>query len=293
MTRVWERYVEALGLGCPGSMLVRAKSQLSGGQLRGREVDTNAGRTEHRLELVYRRAGAKERSAGSSARSGRRKKRRKGAAANFDTKQADDGASEAALQEEQRLLQLAVNASMASVTSNDGAAASSEARVDSNQPVSEQSTAPRRPASRQSDYLPERTSDDEREEDELAWAVEMSLAGIQSGSADDAAVVLPLSQRSTGQSPPAKTDASQSGQNAVDIVCVSSPDSSPPPSPDKNTASGSIIGRHRFQHDAQLMTAHLESVLQFWMGQRQPIGVTVDETQRCGWCEFEEGCEWR
>lgn len=293
MTRVWERYAEAIGLGCPGSTFVRASTTLSGKQGRSREADTNAGRTENRLELVYRRAGAKERSAGAGTRSGRRKKRRKGEAATFDTKQAVDGASEATLLEEQRLLQLAISESMVSVTSNDGAAASNEPPVDCNHPVSVQHTAPRRPASRQSDYLPERTSDDEREEDELAWAVEMSLAEIQSGSADDTAVVLPLSQRSTRHSAPAETDASQSGQNAVDKGRVSSPYSSPPPSPDKNTASGSIIGRHRFQHDPELVTTHLESVLQFWMGQREPIGVTVDETQRCGWCEFEEGCEWR
>jgi exonuclease V len=309
MTRVWERYVEAIGLGCPGSTFVRASTTQSGKQGRSREADTNAGRTENRLELVYRRAGAKERSAGAGTRSGRGKKRRKGEAATYDpkqaidgasgattcdTKQAVDGASEATLLEEQRLLQLAIDESMVSLTSNDGAVASSEAPVDSNHPVSEQYNTNRQPAARQSDYLPERTSDDEREEDELAWAVEMSLAGIQSGSMDNAAVVLPLSRRSTMQSPPhSETDASHSGQNAVDIGCVSSPDSSPPPSPDKNTASGSIIGRHRFQHDPQLVTAHLDSVLQFWMGQREPIGVTVDETQRCGWCEFEDGCEWR
>lgn len=64
---------------------------------------------------------------------------------------------------------------------------------------------------------------------------------------------------------------------------------SPSPSP----ASGSIIGRHAFRHDKKRLAEHLTSVLAYWMGEREPEGVKPHDVRKCGWCEFEEGCEWR
>lgn len=97
----------------------------------------------------------------------------------------------------------------------------------------------------------------EQEEEELAWAVQMSLMPI-----DDTSMTLPLSQSTS--SPPASQEA-----------------------------SGSIIGKHRFQYNQALLSAHLDNVLAYWMGRREPVGVQEDQASRCGWCEFEEGCEWR
>jgi exonuclease V len=57
--------------------------------------------------------------------------------------------------------------------------------------------------------------------------------------------------------------------------------------------SGGIIGRHRFKYDSGLLRKHLEGVMSYWHGIRQPSGVDINNTRRCGWCEFEDGCEWR
>ncbi|CAK9784624.1 hypothetical protein CC85DRAFT_299911 [Cutaneotrichosporon oleaginosum] len=104
-------------------------------------------------------------------------------------------------------------------------------------------------------------SEQEREDAELAWAVEMSLAS---------------------------QDSAPSG------VGVKSPQQRKPrtrsPSP---AASGSIIGKHRFTHDPTALGTHLRSVLQYWRGTREPRGVGPTQVRRCHWCEFEDGCEWR
>lgn len=101
-----------------------------------------------------------------------------------------------------------------------------------------------------------KATESEQEEEELAWAVQMSLMPI-----DDTSMTLPLSQGSSSSSP--------------------------------SEGSGSIIGRHRFSYNEPVLTAHLDNVLAYWMGQRAPVGVQEQQTDRCGWCEFEEGCEWR
>lgn len=56
---------------------------------------------------------------------------------------------------------------------------------------------------------------------------------------------------------------------------------------------GSIIGSHRFAYSSSLLSEHIDRILQFWTGGRDPVGVSIENTTRCGWCEFEEGCEWR
>ena len=56
---------------------------------------------------------------------------------------------------------------------------------------------------------------------------------------------------------------------------------------------GAIIGSHRFAYSPALLSDHIERILEFWTGSREPVGVSVENTTRCGWCEFEEGCEWR
>ena len=61
----------------------------------------------------------------------------------------------------------------------------------------------------------------------------------------------------------------------------------------KRPKDGSIIGSHVFTHDRVSLAHSLESVLNFWMATRQPAGVGIENVNRCGWCEFEEGCEWR
>jgi exonuclease V len=57
--------------------------------------------------------------------------------------------------------------------------------------------------------------------------------------------------------------------------------------------AGDIIGIAEFEHDPELLARHLSSVLAYWHGTRDPQGVSLAHVRRCGWCEFEEGCEWR
>lgn len=120
-------------------------------------------------------------------------------------------------------------------------------------------------------------SEQEREDAELAWAVEMSLnAGAEQDPIPAVSGVGVLS--SPTAAPPPRRSRSRS----------------PSPEPGGGgTASGSIIGRHRFAHDPAALAEHLQSVLQYWRGTREPHGVSLENARRCQWCEFEEGCEWR
>ena len=141
--------------------------------------------------------------------------------------------------------------------------------------------------------LPHALADEaEREEDELAWAVEMSLdTGTDSFSyeRDKGEVVLLASQRSE------TSDPTTSAKTVKPETSSASSPPSPSASPKRATGrtSGSIIGRHTFSHSPRLLAVHLESVLSWWLGEREPVGVSLDQTRRCGWCEFEESCEWR
>ncbi|GAA5888244.1 hypothetical protein JCM16303_005313 [Sporobolomyces ruberrimus] len=72
---------------------------------------------------------------------------------------------------------------------------------------------------------------------------------------------------------------------------VATPSSSPPPSsPD---AQPFIIGTSRFPLSLPLLSSHLSKSLSYWNGEREPIGVSIENVSRCRTCEFEEGCEWR
>lgn len=67
----------------------------------------------------------------------------------------------------------------------------------------------------------------------------------------------------------------------------------PAPLKRKRAKAGSIIGSHIFTHDRSLLADSLSRTVGFWMGTREPEGVSIEHTDRCRWCEFEQGCEWR
>ena len=81
------------------------------------------------------------------------------------------------------------------------------------------------------------------------------------------------------------TSSSPAVRGAVDVL-ASSPKSVKP-----STASGGIIGIVEFDHSPLFLRTHLDSVMRFWMGERPPEGVSLQNTRRCQRCEFEEGCE--
>ncbi|KAH7338830.1 exonuclease V a 5' deoxyribonuclease-domain-containing protein [Rhizoctonia solani] len=71
---------------------------------------------------------------------------------------------------------------------------------------------------------------------------------------------------------------------------------SPPPlaldSKRKQEDHEGVIGVVEFEHDGVLLDTHLSSVLDFWHDRRAPRGVDLEDTGRCRYCEFSEGCEW-
>jgi exonuclease V len=278
MVECWIAYVAALGLGAPN---------MTGKTERG---DRTAGRTEERLELVYRRAGANNRkkSAQTSKKGGRsassRKGKRKNAAA-----QAEQRLQGREVYNEGEAMQKAIAESLQESTAN--------ASIPPSQTVDEDVSI---------DEINRNSEDEEVEDEELAWAVEMSLgATVEDISAEERGEVIIRAS----QIP--HTDAVSPSWKQL-----SSPLSSPPPlSPSTQAAdlgltqispaptnteesysasgSGSIIGRSVFTHSPRRLTAHLSSVLRWWMGERDAVGVSIEETSRCAWCEFEEACEWR
>jgi len=62
---------------------------------------------------------------------------------------------------------------------------------------------------------------------------------------------------------------------------------------DPSPLDASIIGTVSFQYSHQAILAHFDDILSFWLGERAPKGVNMENTMRCEWCEFKEGCEWR
>ncbi|WVR06097.1 hypothetical protein IAU60_003125 [Kwoniella sp. DSM 27419] len=328
MKAVWARYVVDLGLGTVSPSVGKAAVRTQKGK--GKEGDPNMGRTEDRLQLVYRRAeGNKKAQPKGEAR--RTKKRRKGTKSKRDrqaegeppppTPLAEEATASPADSEEEILLQLAITESLKSVREPELATAdrtmeSSQLQAsvtavtvaDSKRGVTG-TTDTSRPPARQSEraYWAERDSEEDADDDELAQAIELSLnpdlereeaeaegAGEQG---EEVVVMTSLSQRSgepvahirtepgdevqvSPTSSPAKTSESPSSQTTIATES-------------RHQGAGSVIGTTTFRHSPLLLSNHLESVLQFWMGEREPGGVTLEETRRCGWCEFEEGCEWR
>ncbi|ORY23370.1 exonuclease V [Naematelia encephala] len=352
MINVWTAYVDSLGLGSPLTQITKKG--------KGKEtetVDMNSGKTEDKLELVYRRAGPikgvkvkKKNNDESQVSKGRRKRRR-------DKQEQED--------EDELSMQLAIQESLRAASASGQA---SEEMMD----MSRQGQS-RSDGAEQKSQVDNQDQDQDQEDDELAWAVEMSLATdtLPLNDTEDGQVVLRASQphtqsststltrlstppssstptprpppaastpspRSpTSSSPAPRTSSSHSSLHPNPPSSSSSSSSSPsylphaapspshpppqhaasssspsyPPSPataprsriSKRTTielaeskkSGSIIGKTVFTHSPRLLHTHLESVLQWWLGHRSAIGVTLDETRRCGWCEFEENCEWR
>lgn len=54
-----------------------------------------------------------------------------------------------------------------------------------------------------------------------------------------------------------------------------------------------IIGVARFRHEPQELETHLTDILSMWAGERPLKGVELQDTKRCHYCEFLDGCEWR
>lgn len=157
-----------------------------------------------------------------------------------------------------------------------------------------------RPASRVS-FSGDTDSEREREDDQLAWAIELSM-GTQPEPAVVEVPLLRLSQEAASGSQPPQTPSKGKAKSSSEPPSPKSP-SKPKEDTDKDKdkedkkklseKSGGIIGTITFSHDRVYLADHLRSVLGYWKGERAPQGVGPADTKRCEWCEFEEGCEWR
>ncbi|KAJ7762318.1 exonuclease V [Mycena maculata] len=67
---------------------------------------------------------------------------------------------------------------------------------------------------------------------------------------------------------------------------------SPAPVPEEPHRS-EIIGTKEFRNDDALLDAYLTNALQWWHGLRKARGVTLRQTGRCFSCPYYNDCEWR
>nr|XP_019049532.1 hypothetical protein I302_03321 [Kwoniella bestiolae CBS 10118]OCF28462.1 hypothetical protein I302_03321 [Kwoniella bestiolae CBS 10118] len=306
---VWDSYVKELGLGSPLPHDVNGRAERKD-KGKAKEENRNLGRTEDSLKLVYRRAGGKKDK--KERRDRKSKRRRRGTREN--QKEEEPPPTPTPLfandveDEEKRLIELAIQESLKSSKEKstqsllDSAKDDQECTMDRHPGDALSIT---RPPTRTSEeiYWGEEDDEDSKEEDELAWAVEMSLVdsntAVEVEVEDGQGIVNVLKTPVSSQQSQSNPDGSQrSSSRSSNSSRNSKPSQSPSNNDDKdrdsdNLPSGTIIGTHRFTHSPLLLARHLENVLQFWMGEREPFGVTLEQTKRCGWCEFEEGCEWR
>ncbi|KAK6957223.1 hypothetical protein Daesc_000005 [Daldinia eschscholtzii] len=56
---------------------------------------------------------------------------------------------------------------------------------------------------------------------------------------------------------------------------------------------GRILGNNAFPNDPEALEGYLRENLKWWRGERDPDGVSIEETYKCRSCEFAERCQWR
>lgn len=55
----------------------------------------------------------------------------------------------------------------------------------------------------------------------------------------------------------------------------------------------SLLATKVVEYDDQRLENHLVDVLQWWQGQRETVGVPIEEAWKCRSCDFADECEWR
>jgi exonuclease V len=249
----WVDYVRRLGLGDPGN-----------------NRDPNGGKSEDRLELVYRNVRTTAQRKGKKRRSGQKDDPQQDSLSKDWTQTQAEviGASAESLQlqEEARLLALAIEESLKQ-TKLDEVGVPDSAELTSLQDALY-------PSKSQTVGVIAKSERDELELDQGEAVVAPPTAEIVEADSVPATQNTQPVSASTSTTKPASARSEGSTKR-------------------KRPKDGSIIGSHVFHHDRSQLSKSLEGVLHFWMGIRQPEGVNIEHVSRCGWCEFEEGCEWR
>lgn len=57
--------------------------------------------------------------------------------------------------------------------------------------------------------------------------------------------------------------------------------------------TGELIGSELFTYDIQAVEEYLTKEMQWWKGEREAVGVEVEEAFKCRVCDFAEQCSWR
>lgn len=67
-----------------------------------------------------------------------------------------------------------------------------------------------------------------------------------------------------------------------EVQPIPGPSSLPPSTPQPDTTkAGALIGTDRFRYDGELLERHLTSMMKYWKGEREPVGVAIDQTFKC------------
>ncbi|KAI5822864.1 hypothetical protein K523DRAFT_421780 [Schizophyllum commune Tattone D] len=128
----------------------------------------------------------------------------------------------------------------------------------------------------------------EKEDEDLARAIQASLDDLREV---ETPLVEPVRSEVNGAT------ASHSEEVAIpaiedvaitDIISDKDDNSGAPSSP-----SLEVIGTKEFMMDDEMLDTHVESVFQWWRGDRAPQGVPVELARRCHTCEYMQDCEWR
>ncbi|KAI2465037.1 exonuclease V [Annulohypoxylon bovei var. microspora] len=56
---------------------------------------------------------------------------------------------------------------------------------------------------------------------------------------------------------------------------------------------GRVLGNNAFPNDPEALEVYLKQDLEWWRGERDAEGVSIEETYKCRSCEFAESCQWR
>ncbi|KAF9245884.1 exonuclease V [Melanogaster broomeanus] len=122
----------------------------------------------------------------------------------------------------------------------------------------------------------------EKEDSELAWAIQQSLLDTAHGRE-------PMFGKYNWHSPYDSVD------DEPPINGTKSRTAEPEDRSEEQTTSDifPIIGTKEFRMNDSLLDAHLADVLEWWHGARPARGVEVTQTNRCFTCEYRDSCEWR
>lgn len=251
----WEQYVQELGLD-----LGKGKNDKASGD---------------ELQLVFRRAGhdKKYRSRKRRKKGWAGKRRRSGRSRRQQTPTGEDTDIQKAI----HLSLLDVSDPPASHMTESQVSAILDPQITApteTQPCQSASSLQRNDSTAS---LFDQDSEQDREDDELALAIEMSLTQEPAPMVPTQTVEVPVI----------------SSQESPETLKSPLPQSQLEPEEDEDGTSGAIIGRLTFPHDPKALAEHLAWALGYWRGEREPQGVPLEHTRRCAWCEFEDGCEWR